>query len=78
MYPPELTFEEKLHLEETTWHWFPYRHLHYKVDENGVKYEVSPLDIDCDEEHSINDFPGPVLTSESILKYSFNYSFIYH
>lgn len=62
LYPPHLSIEEKLELERTQWHLFPYRRLHYKVDANNNKYEITP-EV-CDDEHSINDFPGPVLTSK--------------
>ncbi|XP_062559887.1 sodium/potassium/calcium exchanger 3-like [Armigeres subalbatus] len=61
--PSDLTLDERIELEKITWHWYPYRRIHYVVLEDGRKVELF-----CDEGSAIEQLPDDVFTQEQRLQ----------
>lgn len=61
-YPHQLSLSERIDIEKTTWHWFPYKRINYHITETGEFVEE-----ECDESHAIDDFPEDLFTRKFLL-----------
>lgn len=71
LYPGNLTLDEKIHLENTVWHWYPWKRLNYEINSEGKTESVC-----SDINHSVHDFPNFIWNVDELPIYAIILHFI--
>ncbi|GAB0086850.1 Sodium/potassium/calcium exchanger [Sergentomyia squamirostris] len=63
LYDSQLTLEQKLLLENETWHWYPWKRIQWHTKTDGTSVED-----ECEPPTSIDDFPEDIFTQQHRLQ----------
>lgn len=63
--------DEKIYLENTVWHWYPWKRLNYEINSEGKTESVC-----ADINHSVHDFPNFIWNVDELPIYALVLHFI--